>query len=189
MRFAGGRHAVEARLAAAARAFGTASQLADDLEDLWGEATSRDLANGIWTWPVAWALKRAGTGQEALVDLLRRARTDASLHGAVRTALDRLDARARTRLEIEAWIGTAWSEVARLGCRAEVEATLRRLFGSPSVGTAQVDPTQERVRASRSGPVPNATTSPIGTRSPSARPSPAAPATAPRTAGPSRNPA
>jgi geranylgeranyl diphosphate synthase, type I len=68
--------------------FGTAKQLINDVWDIWGEDTSRDLLNGKRTLPIVHALSTLrGEQRERLQNLLAVARESAEHHDEVRALL------------------------------------------------------------------------------------------------------
>jgi geranylgeranyl diphosphate synthase, type I len=68
--------------------FGTAKQLIDDVWDIWGEDTSRDLLNGKRTLPIVHALSTLqGEQRERLQKLLAAARESPKHHDEVRALL------------------------------------------------------------------------------------------------------
>jgi geranylgeranyl diphosphate synthase type I len=68
--------------------FGTAKQLINDVWDIWGEDTSRDLLNGKRTLPIVHALSTLqGEQRERLQKLLAAARESAEHHDEVRALL------------------------------------------------------------------------------------------------------
>jgi hypothetical protein len=101
--YAGAPRDTIASYSAALRAYGIARQLASDLYDVIGEESSRDLAAGARTWPVAWQLSRlAQSRRDSLVERLEAAKSgDPAAHRAVAAALLKGGAVARTLLEIE----------------------------------------------------------------------------------------
>jgi geranylgeranyl diphosphate synthase, type I len=68
--------------------FGTAKQIIDDVWDIWGEDTSRDLLNGKRTLPIVHALSTLqGEQRERLQKLLAAARESPKHHDEVRALL------------------------------------------------------------------------------------------------------
>jgi geranylgeranyl diphosphate synthase, type I len=68
--------------------FGTAQQLINDVQDIWGGKDSRDLLNGKCTLPIVHALSTlTGEKRERLRELLAAARESTKLHDEVRSLL------------------------------------------------------------------------------------------------------
>ena len=130
-RFAGAAAEVEAHVADMARALGEATQLTNDLHDLFATNPSRDLSNGTRTWPIAWALETVtGDGRRELLSELDAATLPGADHAGLQARLADLDAAGRTRLQIAYHLGLAVDALERLNARPGVHAALLALITS-----------------------------------------------------------
>jgi hypothetical protein len=146
----GGRYALYARLAAAcalgeldereldawgsfAFALGAARQLASDVTDLVSES-SRDIASGVITFPLAWGRaeveRRRGAIEAARLDDARRAARagDRDAHDRVRRALIEVGAIERTVFEIELYCERASGALADTRAHGPAAAALHALI-------------------------------------------------------------
>jgi hypothetical protein len=136
-RFAGAAPAVEDELATMARALGEATQLTNDLHDLFAVNPSRDLSNGTRTWPIAWALEQlTGEDRRELLSELDAATRPGADHAALQARLADLNAAGRTRLQIAYHSGLAVDALDRLSPRPAVRAVLTALITSAGPQTS-----------------------------------------------------
>lgn len=124
---AGAADAAVAAWAGFGRALGTAAQLASDCYELFRERECRDLTHGARTLPIAFHLQRLrGSARTQFLELLERARTDASAHERVRAELYAGGALRYSALVIECYCRRAGGLLQELDPHEPARTALQR---------------------------------------------------------------
>ena len=120
--------------AAFASCFGTAQQLINDAQDVWGDECSRDLLNGKRTLPIVHALSTLGDEQrERLQKLLIAARESTEHHDEVRTLLKTAGSLRYTALIVWLYQQQARAHLASASPREPAGRELYALLGQASL--------------------------------------------------------